>query len=92
MKKKKRHSLAIKALRDILIDDDQKLKKKGDENGNGLCWLERKKKVPGKFYLIYLGLIMRTFNGKCTGGMNNECALSKKYIYKLMTEISRKKG
>ena len=29
-------------MRDRPIDSGQKLKKKGDENGNGLCWLERK--------------------------------------------------
>ncbi len=39
------------------FDGGQKLKKKGDESGNGLCWLERKKKIPGKVYLIYFGLI-----------------------------------
>ena len=31
-------------MRDRLKDGGQKLKKKGDKNGNGLCWVERKKK------------------------------------------------
>ena len=39
--KKKRHSLAVEEMRDKLIDGCQKLKKKGDENGNGLCWWEK---------------------------------------------------
>ena len=50
-----------------------KVEEKRDENRNGLCWSKRKKeKVPRKFYLIYLGLITRVFNWKCTGvGDNN---------------------
>ena len=41
--KKKRYSLAIEKMRDRAIEGCvSKVEEKGDENGNGLCWLERK--------------------------------------------------
>ena len=55
-KRKKTYLLAIEEMRDRPMDGGQNLKEKGDQNRNGLFWLERKK-VPGKFYHIYFGLI-----------------------------------
>ena len=56
-----------------------KVEEKMEENGNGSCWLERKKKVPRKFHLIYFGLITRMFNGECTGDADNDSV--RYYIY-----------
>ena len=69
--KEKKHSLTIEGIRDRPMDGGQKLKKRWEENRKGLCWLE-KKKVIGKFYLIYLGLITRAFSGKCMGGADSD--------------------
>ena len=40
--KKKKNSLAVEKMRDRPNDGGSKVEGKGDKNGNGLCWLERK--------------------------------------------------
>ena len=61
-------------MRDRPIDGGQKLKKKGDESGNGLCWLEREKKdsreiLPHLLWFDYeLCLVVKDALCKMCGG------------------------
>ena len=69
-KRKKKHSLVIEEMRNRPIHCGPRLKKKWTKTGTFV--LVGKKKDSGKFYLVYLGLITRAFNGKFTGSTDND--------------------
>ena len=68
-KRKKRHRLAFVEMRNRPIDESQKLKKMGTKTET-VCvgWQEKKSSRKS----LSLGFITRLFQGKCTGGLDND--------------------